>query len=399
MDLVVGLVVGLSLGAIFTYWLLTRSSKKGHAPVEQRRRMVDSVSSPVLADIVSDSLEAVDLGVLVFGGSGEEVYRNPAARFQTFSRSARAVIDGEIRDLLHAVLQAQEADPGSSSEPREQEVDLYGPPRAVLSLRALPAANRDPGGVVVIVSDVSNERRLDEVRRSFVANVSHELRTPVGAIAVLAETLSASNDPATIKRLGDRLQFAALRLGDMIEDLLELSRTEGGSLVKAENLDVGLFIGDAVANLAESAARAKVEVKVRLTPEAISVNGDKRQLRSAVQNLLDNAIKYSEPGSEIQVDAVVRGEWVVLSVADQGIGIPASALDRIYERFYRVDGSRRRETGGTGLGLSIVRHVVSNHGGDISAVSVEGEGTTFTVELPLATAADIPHNEGIARLV
>lgn len=394
MEIVVGLFVGLVLGAGLTFWFV-RHQPETVAPVsDHRRRMTDSAASPALADVVSDSLEAVDLAVLVFGPQGEEIYRNPAGHFQTFARPTRAVIDGEIRDLVGEVLNSETA--GGDAPTFERQVDIYGPPRAALTVRALATETGAPGGVVVIVNDVTKERQLDEIRRSFVANVSHELRTPVGAIAVLAETLTTSDDPATIKRLGNRLQAAALRLGDMIEDLLELSRTEGGTAVKVANLDVASFIGDAVANLDESAATAGVAVKVNLHPTSILITGDARQLRSAVQNLLDNAIKYSSAGSEVRVDANVAGENVIITVADQGIGIPESALGRIYERFYRVDGARRRETGGTGLGLSIVRHVVSNHHGEISAESVEGEGTTFRIELPLVTDPSISEEGTVA---
>ncbi|MBT8207223.1 MAG: hypothetical protein KJO18_03020, partial [Acidimicrobiia bacterium] len=376
MEVVVGLVVGLFIGAGIVFWIRRRQPEPLSSAAEQRRRMTDSARSPALADVVSDSLEAVDLAVLVFGSQGEEIYRNPAGQFPRFTRPTRAVIDGEIRDSVAEVLQATKAGAALSTA-FEREVDIYGPPRAALTVRALAIQHDDPGGVVVIVNDATKERQLDEVRRSFVANVSHELRTPVGAIAVLAETLTASEDPTVIKKLGTRLQEAALRLGDMIEDLLELSRTESGTVVKAVNIDVASFIGDAVSNLSESAATAGVAVTVNVTPPSILMRGDARQLRSAVQNLVDNAIKYSGSGSEVRVDAAAEGDKVTITVADEGIGIPESALERIYERFYRVDGARRRQTGGTGLGLSIVRHVVSNHDGVISADSVEGEGTTF----------------------
>lgn len=396
MGVVVGLVVGLVIGSGLTFWFVRRQPESPRGAPDPRLRMTHPASGPALADVVSDSLEAVDLAVLVFGPQGEEIYRNPAGQFPTFTRPTRAVIDGEIRDLVGEVLQAEKA--GAPLSPAfEREVDIYGPPRAALTVRALATVDGDPGGVVVIVNDVTKDRQLDEVRRSFVANVSHELRTPVGAIAVLAETLTASDDPVIIKRLGNRLQGAALRLGDMIEDLLELSRTESGTTVKAANVDVASFIGDAVSNLAESATTAGVDVKVNLTPPSILIQGDKRQLRSAIQNLVDNAIKYSGAGSEVRIDATVDGEKVIITVADQGIGIPEAALGRIYERFYRVDGARRRETGGTGLGLSIVRHVVSNHDGDISAESVEGEGTTFRIELPVASI--LLSSEGSAAVV
>jgi two-component system sensor histidine kinase SenX3 len=147
-------------------------------------------------------------------------------------------------------------------------------------------------------------------------------------------------------------------------------------------------VDDVIRNLAEPARLAGVSVSASVVPPDLAVTGDRRQLRTAIQNLLDNAIKYSEPGGEIAISAEVRGDRIVLSVSDQGIGIPAADLDRVFERFYRVDAARRRDTGGTGLGLAIVRHVAINHGGEVRATSVEGEGTTFTIDLPYSRLAD-----------
>lgn len=340
---------------------------------------VGSPSKPAAlepSDAVSSSLRAIELGILVFDSSGQEIYRNPAGHFSSMTRPTQAIIDGSVRDLVLSMRDT------NLQAPSEREVELYGPPRTVLLVRALPSLVDDALGFVVIIDDVTKERKLTEVRRSFVANVSHELRTPVGAIAVLAETMVASDDSATIERLGGRLTTAAHRLGDMIEDLLELSRTEGDEVVEAELVSIADIASDVSANLAASAEAAGVTMTTAVDPDTLAVSGDRRQLRSAIQNLVDNAIKYSKPGGEIRISAQVRGQWAAISVADQGIGIPESDLDRVFERFYRVDGARRRETGGNGLGLSIVRHVAINHGGDVSAFSVEGEGTTFTIELP-----------------
>ena len=370
MELGVGLVIGAVLVLIGArlVWPTTPAGEdepnSGDDGADESTRAVRSL------------LQALEVGILVFDSDGLEIYRNPAGCFPSLSRPTQAIINGEVHDLVAAMADSERP------EPLEREVQLYGPPRSELLLRGLPSVVGDGRGFVIIIEDVTQQRQLEEVRRSFVSNVSHELRTPVGAIAVLAETLTSTDDPATIARLSERLSTAAHRLGDMIEDLLELTRTETSGTVQAEFVSLSEIVDGAVQNLAEPARVAEVRVTTRVDPADLAVTGDRRQLRSALQNLLDNAIKYSEPGGEIAVTADGRGDGVVLSVADQGIGIPTADLDRVFERFYRVDAARRRDTGGTGLGLAIVRHVAMNHGAEVSADSVEGEGTTFTMVLP-----------------
>ncbi|MBT8241317.1 MAG: hypothetical protein KJN63_08830 [Acidimicrobiia bacterium] len=375
MELAIGLVIGAFLGFLGARLLWfsrpaseTASGGGGDSADESTRAL-------------RSSLQALDLGILVFDSGGGEIYRNPAGYFASLTRPAQAIINGEVQDLVVSMADSE------PQEPLEREIELYGPPRSALLLRGLPSVVDNERGYVVIIDDVTRERQLQEVRRSFVSNVSHELRTPVGAIAVLAETLASTDDPATIARLSERLSNAAHRLGDMIEDLLELSRTETSGTARAELVSVSDVVDDAVRNLAEPARVAQVEVTTEVVPVDLALTGDRRQLRSAVQNLLDNAIKYSEPGGQISIRAEVREDRVVVSIADEGIGIPAADLDRVFERFYRVDAARRRDRGGTGLGLAIVRHVVINHGGEASATSVEGEGTTFTIELPATRLA------------
>ncbi len=370
MDLVLAAVLGTALGFLVAVRRRPQVVVPSD-PVDESRAAGDE-----LAQAVRDSLTSVQLGIVVFDSGGNVVYRNASAEFPAFSRHAVAVINGEIHDLIGA------STGGDGSERLERELVLYGPPRAVLTMRVLPRVGEESVGGVIVIDDLTSARRLDEVRQSFVANVSHELRTPVGAIVVLAETLCATTDPVTVSRLSGRLATAANRLGHMIEDLLELSRTEQVDTMDTESLGIAEVIDEAVANLEESARSKQVKIRTTVEPETLSLVGDRRQLRSAVQNLLDNAIKYSDTGGEVRVQAGLRGERVVLSVADDGIGIPEPDLDRIYERFYRVDAARRRQTGGTGLGLSIVRHVAMNHNGDISVRSAEGEGSTFSIELP-----------------
>jgi two-component system sensor histidine kinase SenX3 len=236
--------------------------------------------------------------------------------------------------------------------------------------------------VLVVVEDTSERRRLENVRRDFVANISHELKTPVGALALLAETLLDEDEPDVVKRLAERLANEAFRVGNTIDDLLELSRLEVATGLANDKVPVAHFVGDAADRVRPAAEQRGISIEVGGMPARLTVVGDRRQLVSAVTNLLDNAVKYSEPGSSVDVAARTDGAWVDVTVGDRGIGIPRRDLERIFERFYRVDRARSRETGGTGLGLAIVRHVASNHRGEVRVESREGVGSTFTLRLP-----------------
>ncbi|MCB1017231.1 MAG: sensor histidine kinase, partial [Acidimicrobiales bacterium] len=216
--------------------------------------------------------------------------------------------------------------------------------------------------------------------RDFVANISHELKTPVGALALLAEALIAA-DEEDRERLARRMLTEAHRVGNTIDDLLSLSRIEADQGAEWEPVAVDAVIHEAASRARSAAEQRGIRIETPTTPP-IAVVGDLRQLVSAVFNLLDNAVKYSDPGSAVVVGARQSGNWVELVVSDHGPGIPARDLERIFERFYRVDRARSRETGGTGLGLAIVRHVANNHGGVVSVDSREGEGSTFTLRLP-----------------
>jgi two-component system sensor histidine kinase SenX3 len=240
-------------------------------------------------------------------------------------------------------------------------------------------------GAVAIIEDVSERRRLEAVRRDFVANISHELKTPVGALSLVAETLEGEDDPKIVARLSHRMRTEAERLSRIIEDLLDLSRIESEESPSRDPVPVHLILGQAIERLRPAAQHRGIRLDVEEPPPDVVVRGDRRQLVSAVHNLVDNAIKYSEDESSVQVKVEDSNGWVDISVADHGIGIPSRDLERIFERFYRVDRARSRDTGGTGLGLSIVRHVAGNHGGEVRVVSREGEGSTFTLRLPGAT--------------
>jgi two-component system sensor histidine kinase SenX3 len=262
----------------------------------------------------------------------------------------------------------------------------------VISARPLPH-----GRSVVFVDDISDRRRVEQTRTDFVANISHELKTPVGALSVLAETLVEETDLDTIARVVTRMLAETDRASRTIDDLMELSRIEMGTERSDEPVRIADVIRASVDRVTELAAHSGIMIST-LAPvdadgtqaDSLHVRGDRRQLVSAVGNLIENAVKYSEPGSSVQVRARRVDDSVEISVTDQGVGIPQRDLDRVFERFYRVDRARSRSTGGTGLGLSIVRHVAGNHGGEVSVTSVEGEGSTFVLRLPAAAHAVDP---------
>jgi two-component system sensor histidine kinase SenX3 len=267
-------------------------------------------------------------------------------------------------------------------------VELFGPPKMAFVISAQPLPH---GHSVAFVDDISERRRVEQTRTDFVANISHELKTPVGALSVLAETLIDETDLATIARVVTRMLAETDRASRTIDDLMELSRIEMGAERSDEPVRIADVIRSGVERVTELAARDGITISSLTTVEtdvrqadALIVVADRRQLVSAVGNLIENAVKYSEPGTSVQVRARRVDDWIEISVADQGVGIPQRDLDRVFERFYRVDRARSRTTGGTGLGLAIVRHVASNHGGDVSVASVEGEGSTFVLRLPIS---------------
>ena len=235
------------------------------------------------------------------------------------------------------------------------------------------------------IEDVSERRRVDAVRTDFVANISHELKTPVGALAVLAETLATRT--TSTSSTGSPTAWSTRRTASArtIDDLLELSRIELGEEPVRDVVDVADVVDGAVtdARRRRRAARHHDRDASRSRP-SVRVTGDRRQLVSALGNLVENASSTASPAAACRSACGSTGEWVELMVADHGIGIPASDHDRIFERFYRVDQARSRDTGGTGLGLSIVRHVATNHGGEVLVSSQEGEGSTFVLRIPAA---------------
>jgi two-component system sensor histidine kinase SenX3 len=308
--------------------------------------------------------------------AGDVVLRSEAAERFTDPRHVDAIAAEVITELL---------DRARVGESARRELQLFGPPRQVLLVEALPLLRSEATvGAVAFVRDVSEARRVENVRRDFVANVSHELKTPIGALALLAETVAMGDDPAIAQQLAERMVREADRLGRIIDDLLDLSLIEAQETPTRDPVPVHVLLNDAVDHVREAADLAGIPIVVAPVPTDLVVRCDRRQVVSGIANLLDNAIKYSDPGRPVELDGRVEGERVALTVRDHGIGIPSRDLERIFERFYRVDRARSRATGGTGLGLSIVRHVAQAHGGEVGVESREGEGSTFTLLLPTA---------------
>lgn len=267
---------------------------------------------------------------------------------------------------------------------REQEMRVRRPPlgRELLELRVRAAA-LGTGAILVLIDDLAEERRVDAVRRDFVANVSHELKTPVGALSLLAETvLSAADDAEQVRHFAERMQMEASRLSSLIQDVIDLSRLQSDDpMTRAEVVGVDELIARALDEVRTLAGSHEIEL---VTGEkcGADIYGDRGQLLTALRNLLTNAIAYSAGRTRVAVSCRAVDGLVDISVKDQGIGIPGHDLDRIFERFYRVDPARSRGTGGTGLGLAIVKHVCQNHGGECTVWSEVGTGSTFTLRLP-----------------
>jgi two-component system sensor histidine kinase SenX3 len=279
---------------------------------------------------------------------------------------------------------------------REEEIDVRRPPlgAGVLHLRAR-VAPLSTTTVLVLLEDLSEAQRVDAVRRDFVANVSHELKTPVGALSLLAEAVqAASDDPEAVQRFAARMQGEAVRLANLVNDLVDLSRLQGGEPIKDPvPVEVDRVVAEAVDATKTLAHAREIDVVVG-EPIAAVVMGDENQLVMALRNLVTNAVAYSPARTRVAVAARQSRGVVEISVTDQGIGIPAEEQHRIFERFYRVDPARSRITGGTGLGLALVKHVCQNHGGECTVWSVEGEGSTFTLRLPVADPAVASPHEG-----
>ena len=324
-------------------------------------------------------------GVVISDADGRVLFRDDTELSAISARHGHALMDAALSRVLNRACEGMTV---------REEVRLYGPPQRVFMLSASPMA----GGGVALIEDITERERVETMRRDFVSNISHELRTPVGAISLLAETIVdllsdsvdvagevaiSAEDHATVVGLADRMVAEAERMTRAIDDLAELSRVERDVDGDRSVLAFGDVVNAVVERLTNAAEQRGIAVTVAAPSEPVLIRADRRQVASAVHNLLDNALKYSPAGTSVNMRVRRRETSAELSVQDRGIGIPQGDLPRIFERFYRVDRSRTSSSGGIGLGLAIVRHVAINHHGDVEVQSMEGEGSTFTLRLPL----------------
>jgi two-component system sensor histidine kinase SenX3 len=384
MTIVIGFVIAALIGTIVVLVRSVRAQRRELRMVAEQ--LGEPGATPVVAESVATQREALAQtvravmdGVVIVDAQGHDILRNPVGERFRRARHAEALVEDALRELL---------DRARAGERGERELQLYGPPREVLELRAEPlqiGARRI--GAVAFVRDISELRRVESVRRDFVANVSHELKTPIGALALLAETMATDDDPAVTRQLAERVQRESDRLGRIVDDLLDLSLIEAQEAPSRGPVPVYVVIHEAVERIRAVADARGIPIEVSPVSADLVVSCDRSQLVSAVTNLLDNAVKYSDGDEPVELEGTMDEGVAAIVVRDHGIGIPKRDLERIFERFYRVDRARSRATGGTGLGLSIVRHIAQAHGGEVTVESIEGAGSTFRLRLPLAGSA------------
>lgn len=379
-------VIAILSWVLIAFGFFTGKIQLRQGPAQTQLEKAEDGSAEVARTEIpfGEALDTITIGLAIASSDGEIIYRNGLAQNPTGAVHSDLLVEEAIERHLRSAL---------VGEIGQQTLDLYGPPRRVVSVLARPLAN---SGAVIMIEDITERALIDAVRTDFVANISHELKTPVGALAVLAEALCQVDDPEVVQRLSNKIADEAIRAGRTIDDLLELSRIEFGGEAVKDVVDVDAIIAEALGRTQAYSESRSIEVSyeqgsiAKESRPSLLVRGDRRQLVSALGNLIENAVKYSETGGRVQLSALQNGTEVQIMVRDFGMGIPAKDIDRIFERFYRVDRARSRETGGTGLGLAIVRHVVTNHGGQVLVVSNEGEGSTFTLTLPNVSTSEVP---------
>ena len=368
--LVGGIIIGIIVSAFpFVFFLRRSTVKVNSESVEGSVELLSSEAEVHVAELDS-VLNAIPLGVVVTDEQGNIILGNHIATGVGILRHIDVLVDEAAERIIKKSRE-------TGSVVRET-LELFGPPPRTLVIEAMPLEGSKS---IAIIEDISERTRIDAVRTDFVANISHELKTPVGALSILADTIRDEDDLKVIHRLSSKMVKEANRMAQTIDDLLELSRIELDGSVVPEPVSVYSVIAESIDRMAYFAAQAGIGVVSQLPEDDCVVKGDRLQLVSAVSNLIDNAVKYSEKGDKVTVRVTSLDTTIEISVSDEGIGIPQSDIDRIFERFYRVDRARSRGTGGTGLGLSIVRHVMNNHGGSVNVSSQEGEGSTFVLTL------------------
>ena len=352
---------------------------KGEAEFNDAPELIPEILITTLLALQSDSLILLPGEVPIFQSAG-------VSNFGVVRENR--VVSEELLALVRVVRRTSQLHRGAIELPRGP----IGEGKRELTITVAPLNNS--GMILVLISDESEYQKVDAIRRDFVANISHELKTPIGALSLLSEAvLGAKNDPEAVVKFASKMQKESRRLTDLVQEIINLSRLQGNDpLISAYAVDVEDIIREAVNQCQTSAEGRNIEIVLGEISNT-TILGDRDQLIMAFQNLIENAINYSPENTKVSVSASIIEGLVEISVADQGIGISESELERIFERFYRIDPARSRETGGTGLGLSIVKHVALNHGGDIKVWSKLNVGSTFALRLPIAPDESIEEGE------
>ncbi len=368
-DLVLVAVMGLFVGAVaVAAFRISEHQMRGPTPQEPK---------PVSPDEAA-LLAALREGVVLLDHRGRVLRADATARSLGIINDD-ALAPGPIRTLYGQVR--------ASGELVHEDIDVPCSPlpqAAVyhLTVRIHPLSH---DRTLITIADRTEKVRLDNIRRDFMQNVSHELKTPVGALSLLAETVHESaDDPDAVRHFSDRMMHESRRLARLVTEIIELSRLESpNALVRAETVSIDEVVAEAIDRVRVTAAAAQIGLTSG-GMTGLQVRGDASLLMTAVRNLLDNAIRYSPAHASVNVATTGDDEVVKIVVVDEGVGLTAEQRARVFERFYRVDDARSRETGGTGLGLAIVKHIASDHGGSVAVWSAPGKGSTFTLTLPRA---------------
>lgn len=332
----------------------------------------NGVASPELL-VVLENLDSISI---LFSGSEGIIHSTSEATQIGILRNGRLVSE-ELLALIRVVRRTGQSQEGHI------ELPTTGLSEKVSNLRVRVVPLNNHGMILVLIDDVSEAKRVDAIRRDFVANISHELKTPIGALSLLSEAVAASSDePEMVQHFAGKMSVTSKRLTELVQQIITLSKLQDNNpLREFEMVDVGDLVNEAIAQAQNSAEIRQILLTFEFSNE-LKLSGDREQLVMAFHNLIENAINYSPEKTKVSISVESDERTISVIVKDQGIGIPESDLERIFERFYRVDPARSRETGGTGLGLSIVKHVASIHGGEISVWSKPGEGSSFTMTFP-----------------
>ena len=359
---------GAAIATFLAFFLSKRSTRKLNNAIKSESLVTAKAPEDQLERFM-DALDLLPIGIVIVDLKLNRRVRNNAAAAMTGVRYVDILVDQAVDAMIDEIKVAKSGN-------RILEA-VAGTTRY---FKISGQAMDDQRGIVT-VEDITEKSRIDTVQTDFVANLSHELKTPIGAVAALADSLNGETETEVVWRLAERIVTESHRMSRIVDDLLDLSRVEFGGTEEWTDIDLATVLVEVVSTNQHAAKRQGLGLSLTGSAELL-VRGDRSQLVSVFSNLVDNAIKYSEIAGVVNVSSTIKGDEIMVSVTDHGIGIAERDQKRIFERFYRVDKARSRATGGTGLGLSIVRHIVLEHGGAIDIRSEEGVGSTFTVRLP-----------------